>query len=369
MHSHIACGGAFGWDHGGEVVAIQNPFYGPETQGDFSLHNLGNLVLESGETLRGTKLAYRTAGTLNAAKSNAVLVTTWFSGTGKVMQDVYVGPDHVLNPERYFIVIVDQLGSGLSSSPHNTPAPQAMTKFPKLAIGDDVRAQRKLLHDVFGIEKLALIIGGSMGGQQVYEWAVAYPTMVERAAIIAATARISLHQRVFVETLIEAITSDPAWNGGWYASGLDVRAGMDRMARIVATAGWSAQFYRDERWRSIIGMSSLDDFINGVMKAYFEPMDPNALLCQMHKWQRADVSRHAGGDLAAALLRITAKTMIMPISHDLFFPPQECEADSQLVPGAKLRVIQSPEGHMGLNGFEPGYMQQVNAYLTELLAD
>ena len=195
------------------------------------------------------------------------------------------------------------------------------------------------------------------------------PEMVERAAVIAATARISLHQRVFVDTLIEAVTSDPAWAGGWYASGLDVRGGMDRMARIVATAGWSAQFYQDERWRSVIGMSSLNDFINGVMRAYFEPMDPNALLCQMHKWQRADVSRHTGGDLAAALSRITAKTMVMPISHDLFFPPAECEADCALVPDGKFRVIQSPEGHMGLNGFEPGYMSQVDRCLTELLAD
>ena len=348
---------------------IDNAFYSPATQGEFTLFDLGNLILEGGETLRGAKLAYRTLGALNADKSNAILVTTWFSGTGLVMQDVYIGPGHALNPDRYFIIIVDQLGSGLSSSPHNTPAPQAMAKFPKLSIGDDVRAQHRLLTEVFGIDALALVVGGSMGGQQVYEWAVTHPKMVKRAAAIAATARISLHQRVFVETLVEAITSDPAWAGGWYAKGLDVRAGMDRMARIVATAGWSAEFYQTERWRSVIGMSSLDDFINGVMKAYFEPMDPNALLTQMHKWQRADVSRHAGGDLVAALGRITATTMILPISHDLFFPPQECEADCRLVPGAVLRVIQTPEGHMGLNGFEPGYMEQVDRYLTELLSD
>ena len=346
---------------------ISNTFYDPAVQGEFQLFDLGNLVLESGETLRGAKLAYRTFGTLNADKSNAVLVTTWFSGTGKVMQDVYAGPGHALDPARYFIVIVDQLGSGVSSSPHNTAAPQAMAKFPKLSIGDDVRAQRKLLADLFGITSLALAVGGSMGGQQVYEWAVAFPGAIERAAIIAATARISLHQQVFVETLTEAITSDPAWQGGWYASGLDVRAGMDRMARIVATAGWSAEFYQTERWQSVIGMSSLDDFINGVMKAYFEPMDPNALLSQMHKWRRADVARHAQGDLTQALSRITARTMIMPISHDLFFPVQECQADCDLVPGAVLRVIHSPEGHMGLNGFEPGYMEQVDRYLNELL--
>lgn len=96
---------------------------------------------------------------------------------------------------------------------------------------------------------------------------------------------------------------------------------MDRMACIVATAGWSTQFYQEERGRSVLGMSSLDDFINGVMKAYFEPMDPNVLLCAMHKWQRADVSRHTGADLAKALARIEARTMVMPISHDGFFPP------------------------------------------------
>ncbi len=135
-------------------------------QGDFKLYDLGNLILASGETLRGASLAYRTCGVLNAEKSNAILVTTWFSGTGKVMQDVYVGPNHALDPQRYFIVIVDQLGSGVSSSPQNTPAPQAMAKFPKLTTADDVLAQHRLLTDLFGIEKLALVVGGSMGGSR-----------------------------------------------------------------------------------------------------------------------------------------------------------------------------------------------------------
>jgi homoserine O-acetyltransferase/O-succinyltransferase len=353
------------------VIALggvkMNSFYAPETQGPFSLLDAGNLVLESGQTLRDCKLAYRTLGVLNDAKSNAILVTTWFSGTGKVMEDVYTGADHALDPSRYFIIIADQLGGGLSSSAHNTPAPQAMGKFPKLSIGDDVTAQHKLITEHFGIEKLVLVVGGSMGGQQVYDWAVRFPDMVARAGIIAATAQISLHQRVLIDTLIEAVTSDPEWRGGWYESGLDVHAGMDRMAKIVATAGWSAEFYQDRRWNTVLGMSSLDDFIDGVMKAYFEPMDPNVLLDQMHKWQRADVARHAGGDLVAALARITAKTCVMPISHDQFFPPQECAADCGLIANAELRVIHSPEGHMGLNGFEPGYMAQVNRYLLELL--
>lgn len=347
---------------------IENAFYGADTQGKFELFELGDLLLDSGETLRGAKLSYRTFGSLNADKSNAILVTTWFSGTGKVMEDVYVGEEHALDPSKYFIIIADQLGSGVSSSPQNTPAPQSMTKFPKLSICDDVAAQHNLLTEHFGIKKLALVVGGSMGGQQVYEWAVAHPDMVERAAPIAATAQISMHQQVFVQTLEEAIQSDPNWNGGWYESNLDVRDGMDRLAKIVATLGWSTQFYQEKRWQSVIGMSSLDDFINGVMKAYFEPMDPNVLLCEMHKWRRADVARHTQGELQAALGRIKAKTCVMPISHDLFFPPHECEADCQMIEGAQLHVIEAKEGHMGLNGFEPGYMEQVDRYLNELLA-
>lgn len=347
---------------------LDNVYYTEEFQGNFDLYDLGDLVLENGETLRGGKLAYRTFGTLNAEKSNAILVTTWFSGTGKIMEDVYVGKDHALDPTKYFIIIADQLGSGVSSSPHNTPAPQSMAKFPKLSIGDDVAAQHKLITEHFGISKLQLVVGGSMGGQQVYEWSVVHPDMLLRAAPIAATARISLHQKLFVQSLEEAITSDPNWDKGWYNSNFDLRDGMDRMAKIVATLGWSTEFYQEERWRTIIGMSSLDDFMNGVMKAYFEPMDPHVLMAEMYKWQRADVSRHRGGDLASALGDVKAKTFVMPISHDLFFPPDECEQDCKLINGAQLKVIETKEGHMGLNGFEPDYMAQVDKYLFELLA-
>lgn len=347
---------------------ISNDFYGAQVQGDFELFDLGDLVLESGETLRGAKLAFRTFGTLNADKSNAILVTTWFSGTGRVMEDVYVGEDHALDPSKYFIIIADQLGSGVSTSPQNNPPPQTMGKFPALSIGDDISAQHRLIAEHFGISKLALVVGGSMGGQQVYEWAVVHSEMVARAAPIAATARVSLHQKVFVQALEEALQSDPAWNGGWYSSCFDVRNGMDRLAKIVATLGWSREFYQEERWNSVLGMSSLDDFINGVMKAYFEPMDPNVLLCEMHKWRRADVGRHTNGDLSKALSRITAKTCIMPISHDLFFPPDECEADCAHISGAAMKVIETKEGHMGLNGFEPNYMAQVDAALEELLS-
>ena len=136
--------------------------------------------------------------------------------THKLLEQVYTGKGRALDPDKYFIIIVNQIGNGLSSSPHNTDLPGGMHSFPKVRIGDDVRAQHKLVTARFGLKSLALVVGGSMGAQQTYEWAVRYPDMVKRAAAIAGTAKNTEHDFLFTETLVEAITSDPGFKGGNY---------------------------------------------------------------------------------------------------------------------------------------------------------
>jgi homoserine O-acetyltransferase len=345
---------------------IQNPYYTPEAQGPYELFSLGDFVLEEGYTLRDCKLAYATVGELSPAKDNAVMISTWYSGTHQIWLDAYIGPEHALNPEKYFIVVINQIGNGLSSSPHNTEGPHAMARFPRVRIGDDVRAQEQLLREQFGIEQLELVVGGSMGAQQTYEWAVRFPEKVKRAAPIAGTAKNTPHDFIFTEALNEAITSDPAFRGGWYEDPSDVRAGLARHARIWSVMGFSTEFWKQEQWRPL-GFASADDFQTGFVDAYFQPMDPDDLLCMAWKWQRGDVSRHTGGDLAAALGRITAKTFVMPIDEDMFFPPRDCKAEQELVPNSELRVIGSTAGHLGLFGFEPDYMPQIDRHLGELL--
>jgi homoserine O-acetyltransferase len=96
-------------------------------------------------------------------------------------------------------------------------------------------------------------------------------------------------------------------------------------------------------------------------------MDPNDLLCMAWKWQRGDVSRLTGGVLGAALGRIEAKTFVMPIDEDMFFPVRDCAAEQQLVPDSELRVIDSVAGHLGLFGVEPTYMEQIDRHLGDLL--
>lgn len=276
-----------------------NLFYSQENHGPYEMYNLGDFELEDGGIIPDCTLAYSTFGELNAAKDNVIVIPTWFSGTNKNL-DAYIGEDRALNPNEYFIIIINQIGNGLSSSPHNSPFPIAMRDFPDVRISDDVRAQHKLLTDKYGIKEIALVVGGSMGAQQTYEWAVRYPDMVKRAAPIAGTAKNTPHDFLFTQTLIDAITSDPGWNGGNYQSNTEVAQGLKRHADIWAVMGLSTEFYQQEKWR-LFGVESVEDFTSNFLQPLFQQMDPNALLTMAWKWQRGDVSRIMGGNLQEAL--------------------------------------------------------------------
>jgi homoserine O-acetyltransferase len=349
---------------------IDNPYYTPEFHGDYQVASIGPLDLEEAGSIPDCRLAYTTWGELSPAKDNAVLITTWYSGTHQIWRDVYVGPGHALDPSRYFIVCIDQIGSGLSVSPHNADGPNAeiaMSRFPKVRIGDDVVAQERLLRQLFGIETLQLVVGGSMGAQQTYEWAVRFPEKVRRAAPIAGTAQTTPHDFLFAKALVEAITSDPGFAGGEYSSNAEVEAGLRRHAGIWAVIGFSTEFWKQEVWRAL-EFDSEEAFMAGFLEPYFTVMDPNDLLTMAWKWQRADVARHTGGDLEAALARITAKTFVMPIDEDMFFPVRDCRAEQEMVKGGELRVVNEVVGHLGLFGVSPTYMPQIDQHLGELLA-
>lgn len=346
---------------------LDNPFYSQALHGPFETYALGDFVLEEGGTLRGATLAYAAHGKLNKARDNAILIPSWYSGTSKVFEQAYIGKGHALDPAKYFIVCVNQLGGGLSSSPHNTPGNGGRGNFPKVRIGDDVRAQHQLVTARFGLKQLALVMGGSMGAQQTFEWAVRYPTLVQRAAPIAGTAQNTAHDFLYTQSLMDAITSDPGFRLGWYDSHTEVHAGLTRHALLWAVMGLSSEFFKQERWRPL-GFSSVPDFMTNFLEAYFTAMDPNDLLCQAWKWQRGDVSRHTGGDLKKALARITAKTFVMPIDEDMFFPPRDCRHEQKMIKGSEFRVLNSVCGHLVLTGFEPQFITQVDEHLKELLA-
>lgn len=340
-------------------------YYTAAVQGPHQHFELGSFALDSGDTLPDAKLAYRTHGSLNAAKDNAVLVPHMYSGTSASMEGL-IGEGRALDPSRYFIILPDQFGSGLSSSPSNTPAPFDRGHFPAVTIADDVRAQHRLVTEQFGITSLHAVVGWSMGGQQTYEWAVCHPEMVQRAAIFSATARTPVQNRLFIDVHSELLRSDPAFAHGFYTDSDDVHLGLSRHALAFSMMSTTYRFFRDEVWRGL-GFASVEEFTLGFMRGHFQPMDPNNLLRQAAKWRDADVSLHTGGDLKAALGRITARCYVFPFGGDLFFPVEDHELDVAQIRDARLRVIDSPLGHFTMFGLLPEDVAAIDDALAEAL--
>src|SRR6185437_1164832 len=159
--------------------------------GDGQIFDLGDVTLQDG-VLPSARLVYKTHGTLNAAKSNVILFPTWYGGQHPDVEWV-IGPDFALDPRRYFIIAVNIVGNGLSSSPSNQPLPFDRIRFPRVTILDNVLMQRRLLQERFGIDRLLLVVGRSMGAQIAYQWASYFPEMVERVLPLCGSARTAPH--------------------------------------------------------------------------------------------------------------------------------------------------------------------------------
>lgn len=346
---------------------IETDYYTEEIHGPLEYFTIDAFELEGGETLRNCEIAYTTFGELNEAKDNAILFPHMYSGTSKDME-MYVGEDLAIDPREYFIIMPNQLGGGLSTSPNNTRGPMGQGDFPAVQIGDDVRAQHKLVTEEFGIDELQLVVGWSMGAQQTYEWAVRYPDMVNRAAPIGGTARNPVLSGVLVDALIMCLETDPNFQAGHYDDPSDVRRGLRHLARTWALMGTSAELWRDGEWAAA-GFSSVQDFLLNLWDDWFMPMDPNVLHRTANKWKHADVSRNTDGDIEVALGQIEAKVYVMPFEKDNVFTVTDCRREEEMIPDSEFRPIPTPWGHFGMFGFDPADFELINDQLAELLAE
>ncbi len=332
----------------------------------YEIFDLGNLWLQSGATLRGAKLAYKTYGSLNRAGNNAIVFPTFFGGQ-HYQNEAVIGPDHALDPGRYFIIVPNMMGNGLSSSPSNTPMPYDRARFPHVSLYDNVASQRRLVTEMFGIERIALVVGWSMGAQQAFQWGSLYPGMVERIAPICGSARTSRHNFVFLEGVKAALTADDAWDNGWYEK--PPYKGLRAMGRVYAGWAVSQAFYRGEVYLGL-GYSSLEDYLVAFWEGRRLGADANDLLAMIWTWQHADISANeeSNGDLPRALGAITSRAIVMPGRTDLYFPPEDNEAEVGMMPNAELRPIESIWGHLaGGPGYNPADTAFVDAALRELL--
>ena len=177
--------------------------------------NIGNLKLQNGGVIRNCRVGYRTFGQLAADKSNVVVFPTWAGGTTEQLQS-NIGPGKLIDSNLYFVVAIDALGNGVSSSPSNSRL-QPRMRFPQFSLRDTIESQHELLTRVLKIDRVKAVVGISMGGMQTFQWLVSYPSFMDQAVPIVGSPRPAPYDVLLWQAQIEALMRDRDWRGGNYS--------------------------------------------------------------------------------------------------------------------------------------------------------
>ena len=332
------------------------------------------LPLDGGGTLSPVEIGYETYGALNADKSNAILIAHALTGdqhvasvhpiTGKMgWWTRMVGPGRPIDPARHFIVCANVIGSCMGSSGPATLDPAVgaawAMRFPVITIRDMVRAQAMLL-DHLGVGTLQAVIGGSMGGMQVLEWAATYPKRVRSVVVIASAARHSAQNIAFHEVGRQAIMADPNWRGGdYYRSGEAPAAGL-AVARMAAhitylsEAGLTEKFGRRLQARDAKSFGFDADFqVESYLRhqgiSFVERFDANSYLYITRAMDYFDLAEEHGGLLANAFRDSRTRFCLVSFDTDWLYPTAESRSVVHALNAAGAAVsfveLSSPFGH------------------------
>ena len=333
---------------------------------DYDVFEAQNFTLQCGVSLPVATLAYKTHGALSAAKDNVIVYPSRYAGT-HADQIYLIGEGMALDPSKYFIVCLNMMGSGLSSSPSNTPAPFDGPRFPKVTQFDNVTLQALMLREVFGIDEVALAVGWSMGGQQAFQWASLFPEQVKAMSCMCGQGTTATPTYAFLSGVKQGIINDPAWNNGDYDE--QPWAGLTAKGRIWSSWALTQDWYRARKWAEM-GYETVEDYLTGEWDKIYYHRDANDMLSLIATWQACDLGKNPvyNGDTDAAYRAIRAKSILLPGNTDLYFPTADNEAEAALMPNAEVREIQSIWAHYAAGGKTVEDTAFVDGALKELLA-
>ena len=293
---------------GDEMLRFAQHEGAPGVRTSEGVFECGDLALQRGGTLKAARIVYKTFGTLSPKRDNVIVYPTSYSAHHTDIEWL-VKVEHCLDPSRYFIVIPNMFTNGLSSSPSNTPQ-GAAGEFPEVTTYDNVMQQRRLLAELFGVDRVKMVYGWSMGAQQAYHWAALFGEAVERIVVNCGSAKTAPHNFVFLEGVRTAVQNARTPQDGLRA-----------MGRIYAGWALSQTFYRREMWRGL-GFTSLEDFLVRSWEANFLRRDARDLMAQLWTWQNGDISANDlyRGDLQMALGRHQGPGAADALGHRPLFP-------------------------------------------------
>ncbi len=328
------------------------------------------LRLESGVELPEYRIAYETWGTLAADRSNAVLVEHALTGDSHAAGsagpghptagwwDTMIGPGRALDTNRLCVVVPNVLGGCQGSTGPASPAPDGLlwgSRFPYVTVRDQVAAEAALA-DHLGIDTWAAVLGGSMGGMRSLEWAVDRPSRVTAALVLAAPARSSADQIAWSWPQLRAIESDPDWFGGDYhhlprGRGPHVGLGIARRIAHVTYRGEEELRIRFDRQPqpgedpTRGGRYTVESYLDHHASKLLPRFDAGSYVTLVRAMNSHDIGRDRGG-VAAALRRVTARTLVAGVTSDRLYPlPQQVEIADGIAGTSQVREIDSPYGH------------------------
>lgn len=311
------------------------------------------LELEGGQSLENWQLAYRTWGKLNSAGSNAVLIC--HALTGSADADVWwpgvIGDGCALDPARDYIICSNVIGGCYGSTgPQNYSDGQKQpADFPLVTIRDMVAAQEKLIAHL-GVKRLSLVVGPSLGGMQVLEWAAMYPERLAAIAPVGVSGRHSAWCIGTSEAQRQAIYRDPAWAGGNYTADSRPDDGF-AVARMMAMLSYRSWENFESRFARLPAETATDEYAIGSYLNYqgakiTERFDPLSYVRLTQAMDSHDLARSRGGYFET-LRSVDVPALIVAVTSDVLYPPREQEELSSHLPLAKLRYLDSPAGHDG----------------------
>lgn len=319
---------------------------------DQQFANIGDLKLRNGGVIRQCRIGYRTFGTLAPDKSNVVVFTTWASGTTEQLKGS-IGPGKLIDSSRYFVVAIDALSNGVSSSPSNSRL-QPRMRFPKFSLRDTVESQHELLTKVLHIDRVKAIVGISMGGMQAFQWIVSYPDFMDQAIPIVGSPRLAPYDLMHWHAQIEAIMRDRDWKGGNYtvnpSRDLDFAFGE---LLLTTPTDYNRRKTREQVFKDL-----------GKARADAQRFDANNKIRTVQAMMQLDVSQEFGGSLERAARVVKAQVLVVVAKQDHTVTPEPAVQFASLI-GAKLLDLEGDCGHLA-NGCES---QRLNAAVAEFLKD
>jgi homoserine O-acetyltransferase len=316
--------------------------------------SIGDLRLESGQVIRDCRVAYRTFGQLNAGRSNAVLFPTWFSGTTQDLVAL-IGPGKMLDSPEGFVIAVDALGDGFSSSPSNSELQPRMA-FPQFSIRDMVESQHKLLTSVLHIDHLRAVIGISMGGMQTFQWITAYPDFMDRAIPIVGSTKLTSYDLLLWNSEAHTIENDPTWQHGEYKT---IPVGMKTVADIHALALETPGY-----WVEHSPAQQFAQTLKQMEESGGKTFDTNNWLRQLQAMIGHDVFRSYDEDKQKTAAAVHAKLLIVVAQQDHMVNPQPALEFARLT-NSRAIVLEGNCGHVATGCETARFAPEIKNFLAE----